>query len=130
MHRLLFCSFSLFLCTLAACQESFDQRLQRESKDYTANHCPQEAESGTRLDSLTYDMKSRTYTMWYTLDGANEEIFCENLSQIHEQLLLRVETDEKNKPMKEHQVNFRFVYRSQKSGSTIYDTTVKYIEYR
>lgn len=41
-----------------ACQESFDQSLEREAREYTNRHCPQEVETGTILDSLVYNPKN------------------------------------------------------------------------
>ena len=64
--------------SLTSCQESFDNRLYREAKEFTVNHCPQEPEKGTRLDSTTYDIASRTYTQWYGLETFNEQVISEN----------------------------------------------------
>ena len=57
---------AVFLCALAGCQERFDERLQREAREFTAKHCPQEREPGTVLDSTTYSPARRTYSLWYT----------------------------------------------------------------
>ena len=58
---------AVFLCALAGCQERFDERLQREAREFTAKHCPQEREPGTVLDSTTYSPDRRTYSLWYTV---------------------------------------------------------------
>ena len=44
---------AVFLCALAGCQERFDERLQREAREFTAKHCPQEREPGTVLNSTS-----------------------------------------------------------------------------
>lgn len=130
MYRNLFSLMSVLLL-MAGCQEDFDQRLLRETREYTANHCPLEMEQGTRLDSLTYDVKKRDYTFWYTLSPLNEEHFYENSSMVRPMLVERVQTDDKAKTIREHEVNFRFVYRSeQHKDSIIYDTEVTPSEYR
>ena len=54
--------FLLVLLLIVSCQENFDQRLKREAQSYTQNNCPQEVEAGLWLDSLSYDIPSRTYT--------------------------------------------------------------------
>ena len=58
---------AVFLCALAGCQERFDERLQREAREFTEKHCPQEREPGTVLDSTTYSPARRTYSLWYTV---------------------------------------------------------------
>ena len=119
------------LLLVVGCQEDFDQRLLRETREYTAHHCPLEMEEGTRLDSLTYDIQKRDYTFWYTLSPLNEEHFYENASMVRPMLVDRVQTDDKAKTIREHEVNFRFVYRSEAhKDSVIYDTRVTPSEYR
>ena len=130
MYRNYFSMISVLLL-MVGCQENFDQRLLREAREYTANHCPMEMEQGTRLDSLTYDVKKRDYTFWYTLSALNEEHFNENSYMVRQMLVDRVQTDDKAKTIREHEVNFRFVYRSeQHKDSVIYDTVVTPSEYR
>lgn len=115
--------------TLLSCQEQFDKRLAREAQEYTSKHCPQQAEEGTTLDSLTYNLDSRIYTMWYTLDKANEVVFKANEPVIHYELVQRILTDDNTKSIREHSVIFRFVYRSSSSHKFIYQTTVTPQEY-
>lgn len=118
-------------CALLAssCQEQFDKRLKREAEDYTMKHCPQQAEEGTVLDSLTYDMKERVYTMWYTLNKTNAVVFRENEPILHDQLIQRVQTDETTKSIRNHDVTFRFVYRSDSAHTVVYETRVTPQEY-
>jgi hypothetical protein len=46
---------------LISCKDGFDKELEREAKEFTTNRCPIEVESGTTLDSLTYDPNRRIY---------------------------------------------------------------------
>ena len=52
---------------LISCKDGFDKDLEREAKEFTTNRCPIEVESGTTLDSLTYDPNRRIYTSYYSL---------------------------------------------------------------
>lgn len=114
---------------LAACQESFDKRLQREAREFTANHCPQEPEPGSRLDSTTYDPADRTYTSWYSLNANNELVLSSNTPLLRHRLLKQLAADVNHKALKDEQVNFRFVYRSQATGNVIYETRIEAGEY-
>lgn len=81
------------------------------------------------LNSLTYDMKERVYTMWYTLNKTNAVVFRENEPILHDQLIQRVQTDETTKSIRNHDVTFRFVYRSDSAHTVVYETRVTPQEY-
>lgn len=120
---------TLLLC-VTGCQENFDKRLEREAREYTAKHCPEQAEPGTTLDSLSYDVSQRVYSMYYTLSGQNEAVFVSSLAYVRDGLVERLVMDEKTKAIKEHDVAFRFVYRSMQSKKVIYETTLRPSDYR
>lgn len=82
--------FLLVLLLIVSCQENFDQRLKREAQSYTQNNCPQEVEAGLWLDSLSYDIPSRTYTSHYTASATNEQLLREQTPLLHHLLLQRL----------------------------------------
>lgn len=114
---------------LVACQESFDQRLQREAREFTQNNCPQEPEPGSRLDSTTYDPQSRTFTSWYSLSAENEEVVKANGPLLRRKLLEELIADVNYKAVKDEKVTFRYVYRSQARTSLIYETRLTASDY-
>ena len=120
---------SAFL-SLTACQESFDKRLQREARDFTENHCPQEPEPGTRLDSTSYEPDGRVYTLWYSLAAENEAAIRQQKELMHRLLLHELVADANYINLKKEGVTFRYVYRSQQNGAPVYDTQIKPQEYR
>lgn len=120
-------TFILLVCT--SCFESFDKRLQREAREFTENHCPQVPEPGTLLDSTTYDITSRTYTLWYSLTTANAEVYSANIPLLHQALLERLLDDVNYKSLKDHNVIFRYVYTSQQNRRIIYQTQIGPNEY-
>ena len=120
---------SAFL-SLTACQESFDKRLQREARDFTENHCPQEPEPGTQLDSTTYAPNERVYTLWYSLAPGNETAIRERTELLHQLLLHELVADVNYINLKNEGITFRYVYRSQQTGALIYETQIKAKEYR
>ena len=115
---------------LTACQESFDKRLQREARDFTENHCPQEPEPGTQLDSTTYAPNERVYTLWYSLAPENETAIRERTELLHQLLLHELVADVNYINLKNEGITFRYVYRSQQTGALIYETQIKAKEYR
>lgn len=117
------------LLTCSSCFESFDKRLQREAREFTENHCPQVPEPGTLLDSTTYDITSRTYTLWYSLSTANAEVYTANIPLLHQALLERLLDDVNYKSLKDHNVIFRYVYTSQQNRRVIYQTQIGPNEY-
>lgn len=118
---------SLFL--LSACQESFDHRLAREAREFTQNSCPYEPEPGTRLDSVAYDIKTRTYTFYYSLAAINSEIMETNSPLLHRLLLRKLTASAEMKALKDERVTFAYVYRSQGTGKVVYTTLITASEY-
>lgn len=118
------------ILSLTACQESFDKRLQRETRDFTENHCPQEPEPGTQLDSTTYAPNERVYTLWYSLAPENETAIRERTELLHQLLLHELVADVNYINLKNEGITFRYVYRSQQTGALIYETQIKAKEYR
>lgn len=127
MRLLALCSIAILLQT--ACQENFDNRLQRETREFTKNHCPQEIEPGCILDSISYDCTNRTYTWWYQLSDTGVWVFQQNASLLHHRLKENLQNDTELKALKSKGINFRYVYRSSCQGNIVYETTIQVDEY-
>lgn len=115
--------------TISSCQKSFDERLQHEADAFTRNNCPQEPEAGTRLDSVAYSPKLKTYTMYYSLSSTNEALYREQTALLHYMLRQRLIDNTDYKEVKDHRVTFAYVYRSQTTGTVVYETQIKAEEY-
>lgn len=118
-----------FVGLTTACQESFDQSLEREAREYTNRHCPQEVETGTILDSLVYNPQKRELTYFYSISATNECIFREKTPLLHELLKQRTINDVTFKDVKDHGVAFRYLYQSEENGNVVYQTLIKAQEY-
>ena len=55
---------------LTACQESFEDRCEREAKDFTTKKCPAQINLNTRIDSMTFDKRTLTVSYYYTMSGS------------------------------------------------------------
>ncbi len=115
--------------TTQSCHMNFDERLQHEAEEFTRNNCPQEPESGTRLDSVAYSPQRKTYTMYYSLSAANEALYREQTSLLHYMLRQRLIDNTDYKEVKAHRVTFAYEYRSQTTGTVVYETLIKAEEY-
>lgn len=108
----------LFLFWLiAGCGQSFDERMAEEARRYTGRQCPRKLDEGSRLDSLTYDVRSRTLTRWITLYGVlDDSLTLQRIERetpwLRNYLLGQTEADADLQEARRHGVSFRFIYRS------------------
>lgn len=100
---------------ITACQENFDNRCQREAKEYTQRFCPQKMDENITLDSTTYDKGSRTYRYYYSIDkNANTASIRAQLksreNDFRSKLLLMLINSVQLKPYKDKGINFEYIY--------------------
>ena len=105
---------------LMACQESLEDRCEREAKDYTRKNCPAQFDSNIRLDSLTFERSTHTIHYHYTMTGmADSEAVMDRLD-----IAAVVKEELKNtttmKVYKDYKYNFKYTYRSSKDKSRVW----------
>lgn len=120
---------------LCGCRESYDERLERIVAEQSRKMCPIQVEPHNTLDSMTYSPASRTYCYWYTLSGpldepAVREEMARKRQMLHNQLLERLRNSVELKEAKEHEVNFRYAYRSASTGKTVLQLDFHPADYR
>ncbi len=122
----------LALVALAAsCQESLEEKCEREARTYTQKKCPAPVNKNTIIDSMTFDRQTHTLRYHYTLRGPadNEAIGQSNLA--YDMLLRELKNATFVKDYKDAGYNFRYTYRSQKDSSKVlYDVTFTKDDYR
>ena len=102
---------------MTACQrETIDEKFKRECKQFTEKECPKEIVSGVRLDSLCYDIESRTRSEHYTIEGSPDE---DAVSTLHDIILNELKSSLQLKPYKDEGVTFRYDYRSITTGKML-----------
>lgn len=101
--------------------ESFDKRCQREAKEYTEQQCPRRLDPCTVLDSMNYDINSRTLQYYYTLEGMldstnilTDEVVTGFKKQLKDDIINSVQL----RKYKEEGINFNYIYISKSSGKT------------
>lgn len=115
------------LATTACHFESFDERCERETREYTQKQCPRRLDEYTIMDSTVYDTPTRTITYYYTfekaLDDANQ--LTEDIKgKFREQLCKNVINSIELKAYKEKELNFRYLYHSQTTGKVLFETVI------
>lgn len=121
------------MATLAACQESLEERALREAQEYTRKFCPQRVDENSTLDSLTFDTASQTFTRYFTVaaDSQSVERAHQMKDRIEDELITGIKNDTSIKPFKDGGFSFRFIARADFDPTLIlYDTTVKADDYR
>ena len=116
---------------LTACQESLEERCDREAKDFTKKHCPLPIDKDVVMDSMTFDKATHTINYIYTLSGAidNEEIM--KKADPRKLLLGELKNSTNLKLYKEAGYNFRYTYYStHKKGTKLFEATFREKDYR
>ena len=129
--------YILILSTLllaSSCQENFDSHLQREANDYTRKHCPMRIEEGNTLDSMTYDIPTRTLTRWHSLSGimdtpSSKSAFDKHPDLVRSQLLKELRGDVEKGTCKDEGILFRYVYSSSSNHEVVFTTTFTVSDY-
>ena len=112
----------LFACLaliFAACQESLEDKCEREAKAYTAKKCPYKMDQNTTLDSLTFDKATHTFQYYYRLTGnADAEGVLDSVQVIK---LLRDELKNTTamKLYKDNGYNFSYTFLSEKEPTKV-----------
>ena len=114
-----------------ACQESLEERCERESKSYTKKHCPLRIDEFTVMDSMSFHRASHTVCYAYTLYGNADDAAAVSKSDAHRLLLHQVRNSAQLKLYKEAGYSFRYIYFSAKDkGRKLLDTTISEKDYR
>ena len=124
MKKILFPALMAILLT--GCQTSLDDQAERECKEYTKKHCPQE-DGLTILDSMSFTRSTRTIGYHYQIKGNDPydpELF-------RQKLLEALDNQTAIRSYKEAGFAFRYVFLSaEKPDSVILDVTFTQEDYQ
>ena len=116
---------------LTGCQESLEDRCEREAKDYTAKKCPALLTEGVTIDSLVFYKSTHTLTYYYTLSGVLDNAEALESHDFRSILLRELRNSPDLNLYKEAGYNFGYVYYSQKQrGTQLLNTTFRSKDYR
>ena len=129
MKKLLLFAAAMAVCT--ACQESLEEKADREAREYTEKNCPLRMSESVVLDSFTFDKGTHTFGYHYRLLGELDSEKTITPSQQQKTLVDGVRNTTALQPYREADFNFRYIYRSERDHDVIYfDTTIKPEDYK
>lgn len=108
----------LFLVMIAllagSCQESLEERAERDAKEFTRKYCPTPVQNFTRTDSVGFVRATRTYTYYMSFvdNMDNEELINEHKQEIHDMLGQALKESTNMKTYIEAGFKFEYVCRS------------------
>ena len=102
-----------------ACQESLEDKCERDSKECTRKHCPTAIGDNTIIDSLTFDRATHTIHYYYRLTGvADEEKAIKDIDAVGT-LKKSLKNSTSVQTYKDNKYRFAYTYRSNKDPKTI-----------
>ena len=117
----------IILCFCACKRETKDERFKREFEQFTLKECPKFIDPTTRMDSICYDIESRTLTEYYTVKDQLDidSIYADKelITNFRESMLNLLKGSIQFKAYKDEGVTFRYIYRSITTGKTRLELT-------
>lgn len=126
---LILCS-AIFLTT--SCQESLQERAQREAREYTERNCPTPPVNNTITDSIVYNPKTNVYTTYLRMVGPfdNEEMLKQGYKDLYDGMKKSIMSDPGQQAYVKGGFDFAFVCVSDKSRKVILELRYKNKELR
>jgi len=85
---MIFAATLMLQVSFSSCQASLDDQAEKEAREYTRKNCPMVMGPNQRIDSMTFDRKTRTISYCYTLFGEIDDptIMAQNKEQFDDML--------------------------------------------
>lgn len=111
----------LAMALITACQESIEDRAEREAREYTRKFCPTPTVNYTRTDSVVFYKSTHVYTYYCSFTDAmdNKDIIDQNKEQIRESLSSVIRNSTTMRPYLEAGFKFRYVCHSSKEPTKV-----------
>ena len=114
------------------CQESWQERLRRETRLMSLRQCPHYITRGLIADSLVYDPATNTRYDYLTfIDSLIDlsQLTPENMRMAHMESVNQIRQSIDINMLKSHQATFMFIYRLKSTGEVIATDSVTAEEY-
>ncbi len=129
MKRIIFLVLSAL--TLAACQESMEQRAARDAREVTEKKCPMPIgdDGNVVLERIDFDIPTHTWKQDLLLNVPDDEELSDPM--IKQLLVEELKNTPSYKPYRDNGFNFRYVYcRMSNPKDTLIDLTLSAEDYR
>lgn len=112
---------ALIVSLLTSCQETMQERAQREAYEYTRKYCPTPPVHYVITDSVVFNVSKETYIYYCTFTDRldDKQIILDNKEAIEGALRKSVLESPNMKPFVDAGFHFRYVCRSQKESKLI-----------
>lgn len=112
---------SSLLLTIFSCQESLEEKAERQAKEYTHKYCPTPVINSTNTDSISFDHKRKVYIYYLSLHDQldNQEVIDSNHDLLCEMLTQSVRESTSLKGFLEAGFKFEYICRSAKDPKKI-----------
>ncbi|TGX82245.1 hypothetical protein E5358_08050 [Palleniella muris] len=106
---------------LSSCQESIEERAEREAREYTLKYCPTPPQNDVITDSIVYHSATKTYSTYMTFTDKldDKEMLAGHNDEIVESMLQMVRSNAGMQAYKDAGFSFEYVCRSQKTPGTM-----------
>ncbi len=115
---------------LAGCQESIEEKFEREARTFTKKQCPVQINPGTRMDSMTFDRATHTQHYYYTLTGIADSEEKLKSFDVKEVLKAELKNATNVREQKDAGCNFEYTYRSASKGTVLAHVILTPEDYR
>lgn len=117
----------LLSAVMLSCQESLEERCDRELKEYTQKNCPIAIDEFTMQDSVCYDSPKHAIHYYYTLSGNADNI--NNLQNARAILKNQLRNNTTLMAYKEEGFNFIYTYYSKSTGKILVEHMITKEDY-
>lgn len=116
----------------SSCQESWKEKVIRETREMSLRDCPHYLTPGLIVDSLSFDPERNIRHTYYTLVDSltvTDEITAEMREAIHKALLDEIKQTTDLVTMRKHECAFHYHYRMQSDGRLVLEDSITAEEY-
>ena len=112
--------FVLTAILFVACQESLEDKCEREAKEFTRKNCPAMIAQEIMMDSMTFERATHTIHYYYKLTGQSDRSDAYNMEEAAKMLKEGLKNTTSVQTYKNEGYNFTYTYRSEKDPKTIW----------
>ena len=103
-----------------ACQESLEDRCEREAKEYTKKNCPAMIADEIMMDSMTFDRATHTVHYYYKLTGNSDRADAFKKDEVTAALRDALRNTTALKIFKDAGYSFTYTYHSEKDPKVVW----------
>lgn len=104
---------------LTSCHKSLEDKAYEEAKQMTQKQCPTPFTNNVRLDSVTFDKKTRVFTYYCSMNGILDDakVISRNKKIIMDAYEKNVLFNPSTKVYRQEHIHFKYIFRSYKNSN-------------